>query len=185
MIEVLPQIRPLLAEDRLNELGPGTPNDAAKPLLQELEVELPKIAKDRACAQACVSGLWLYHDFLDEAHANAQHLVDTDGSYWHAILHRREPDYANAKYWFRRVRTHPILAELTTSAATLAKDAGTPAGSEFLLRQRTWTPADFVDLCQAAARGPDALNLLCRRIQKREWELLFGHCHQRAFQATR
>lgn len=181
MIEPLPQIKPLLAEERLNELGPGTPNLAAKSLLQELERELPKIAKDRACARACVSGLWLYHDFPDEAHTLAQDLVDSDGSYWHAILHRREPDYVNAKYWFRRIRGHAIFGELAKAAATLTKDAGTPSGSEFLTRQAAWDSARFVDLCESAARGPEALALLCRQIQKREWELLFGHCHQKAF----
>jgi hypothetical protein len=181
MIEVLPQIKPLLAEERLNELGPGTPNLAAQPLLQELERELPKLAKVPAHAQACLAALWLYHDFLDEAHANAQELVDGDGSYLHAIMHRREPDYANAKYWFRRVRGHAIFGELAKSAATLAKDAGTPAGSEYLTRQAAWDSAKFVDLCQSAARGPAALALLCRQIQKREWELLFAHCYQRAF----
>lgn len=181
MIEVLPQIKPLLAEERLNELGPGTPNLPMKPLLQELERELPKLAKHPAHAKACLAALWLYHDFLDEAHANAQALVDSDGSYLHAILHRREPDFANAKYWFRRVRGHAIFGELTKSAAALAKDAGMPAGSEFLTRQAAWSCERFVDLCESAARGPEALALLCRHIQKREWELLFAHCYQRAF----
>src|SRR6516165_1333879 len=101
MTDVLPEIRPLLAEDRLNELGPGSPNLAVKPLLQELERVLPAKAKDQSFASTCLAGLWLFHDFLDESHAISQDIDTIEGSYWHAILHRREPDYVNSKYWFR------------------------------------------------------------------------------------
>lgn len=181
MIDALPQIRPLLAEDRLNELVPGSPSLALRPLLQELEQALPKIATDRAHASACLAGLWLYHDFFDEAHAISQDLETVEGSYWHGILHRREPDYSNAKYWFRRVRGHTIWVDLCQAAAGLTQAAGTPAGSEFLLRQKTWDPSGFVDLCASAAHGPASSAFLCRQIQKREWALLFQHSHHRAF----
>src|SRR5262249_32071178 len=123
MIDVLPEIRPLLAEDRLMELGPGSPNVAVKPLLQELTRELPKKAKDREFAQACLAGLWLCHNFLDESHAISQDLDTIEGSYWHGILHRREPDYSNAKYWFRRVGDHAIHEPLRVAAVGLGTGA--------------------------------------------------------------
>jgi hypothetical protein len=175
--KLLPIFHPLLAEDRLNELGPGTPNLAVKSLLQELERELPKIAKNRAFASACLAGLWLYHDFFAESHAISQDLDTVEGSYWHGILHRREPDYGNAKYWFRRVPRHPIFAELWQDAKTLIHEAG----SDVQLGAKTWDSAAFVDLCESAAYGPDDLTLLCRRIQHREWELLFHFCQVNAF----
>jgi hypothetical protein len=116
MIDILPEIRPLLDDSRLNELGPGSPNFAVKPLLQELARELPKKAMDPDFAAACLAGLWLLHDFQDESHAISQDLDTLEGSYWHGILHRREPDYGNAKYWFRRVPGHPIFAALCEQA---------------------------------------------------------------------
>jgi hypothetical protein len=180
MIDVLPEIRPLLV-DRLNELGPGVPDLAVHDGLQQLVRMLPTRAKDREFAMACVAGLWLLHDFHDESHAISQDLDTLEGSYWHAILHRREPDYANSKYWFRRVPTHPIFAELCQDAATIATELMTPAGGEFLVRQKGWDAAAFVDLCEKAARSPETLTLLCRRIQRREWDLLFSYCHERAF----
>lgn len=182
MFEVLPEIRPLLADGGLMELGPGAPNLAARPLLQELQRELPKKAIDRDCALACLAGLWLSHNFLDESHAISQDLDTVDGSYWHAILHRREPDYGNAKYWFRRVRDHAVFADLRSYASELV-DAGsmTPEDCRFLIRQGAWDAAAFIDLCESALRKGGLLAELARRIQQREWELLFVHCHHHAF----
>jgi hypothetical protein len=181
MTDVLPEIRPLLAENRLNELGPGSPNLAVKPQLQELERVIPAKAKHRTFASACLAGLWLYHDFLDESHAISQDLDTAEGSYWHAILHRREPDYANSKYWFRHFSGHPIFAELCKEAAALAEQAGVPAGCEYLTRQKAWDPLAFVDLCEAAARDKGPHQRLCRLIQRCEWDLLFHYCRERAF----
>ena len=177
MIEFLPQIQPLLAEDRLNDLGPGSPNLGVRALLQQLEHDLPSRANNRDFALACLAGLWLRHDFLDESHNISQDLHTLEGSYWHGILHRREPDYWNAKYWFRRVPDHAIHAELCGDAARLAQEVD---GERFLTK--TWDAGAFVDLCAKAERGPDSLSLLCRRIQQREWELLFQFCYRRAFQ---
>ena len=68
-------------------------------------------------AEGCLAGLWLLYDFLDESHTISQSLDTLEGSYWHGIMHRREPDYENAKYWFRRVPVHPIHAELAAGGA--------------------------------------------------------------------
>jgi hypothetical protein len=181
MIDLLPEIRPLLADDRSTELGPGSPNVAMRSQLQELERLLAPKVKDRASASACLAGLWLYHDFLDESHTISQDLDTAEGSYWHALMHRREPDYWNSKYWFRRVPQHPIFADLIKQAAALTNQAGAPSGSEFLALQAAWDPFAFVDLCESAARRGAEVELLCRRIQRCEWELLFGYCHERAF----
>lgn len=166
----------LIADDRLNELGPGSPNLAVRTQLEHLAHELPSKAKNRDFALACVAGLWLRHDFFDESHNISQDLDTLEGSYWHGILHRREPDYWNAKYWFRRVPRHPIHDELLRDAVTLAKDAA----SDAFARQKAWDAAAFVDLCEQAARGPAPLNLLCRRVQQREWDLLFAYCQHHA-----
>ncbi len=178
---MIDDIQALLADDRLNDLGQGVPNLSAKAKLQAVASQMPAIAKHHDFAAACMAGLWLLHDLHDESHAISQDLDTVEGSYWHAILHRREPDYWNAKYWFRRVPRHPIFTELAKQADALTREAGTPAGSEYLLMQKVWDPHRFVDLCEAAACGPDALSMLCRRIQQAEWRLLFMYCRERAF----
>jgi hypothetical protein len=58
------------------------------------------------------AGLWLQCGFWDEAHSVAQDLHTATGSYWHAILHRAEPDEFNAGYWFRKIGSHPVLGQM-------------------------------------------------------------------------
>jgi hypothetical protein len=175
-------IHDLLREDRLLPLGRGESCRAFRKTLATLTIDTafaPHKVVDRDAAQACFAGLWLYFDYLDESHQISQDLETVEGSYWHAIMHRREPDFWNSKYWFRRVGRHPVFEPLCQAAAALALAAGTPPGAEFLAQQQAWDPMAFVDLCELASRGK-ADETLCRRIQRREWDLLFAYCYRRA-----
>jgi hypothetical protein len=81
-----PRLAELLAGERLNPLGAGTPNEAARPALAALtvgEAFAPQAVRDEGMARACLAGLWLYHDFLDESHRISQAIETTTGSYWH------------------------------------------------------------------------------------------------------
>jgi hypothetical protein len=179
-----PLVAQLLEDDRLNALGPGEANPALRPALAALTPEAivaPHAVRNRDMALACLSGLWLRHDFLDRSHRISQEIQTSTGSYWHGIMHRREPDFGNAKYWFRQVGRHPVFEPLCTAARELAAgpDAAA-AASQWLLEQTEWNPFDFVDLCQRAIDESSPLTALCRKIQQREWQLLFGYCHAEA-----
>jgi hypothetical protein len=121
-------------------------------------------------AAACRAGLWLAFDFLDESHAISQELPTAEGSFWHGILHRREPDAANAKYWFRRVGDHPVYPALSQAA----REVG------LVLRTGRWDPFAFIDLCEEHRDTGGKDELLLRQVQRKEWELLFGWCWRRA-----
>ncbi|MCE9529585.1 MAG: hypothetical protein K8T89_00360 [Planctomycetes bacterium] len=150
----------LVSGERLAVLGPGLPNRSVEWMLAELTPEescFPGL-RDRDMALACIAGLWLYHDFLDESHKISQDLSTPTGSYWHALMHRREPDAPNSKYWFRQVGHHPVFDLLT-------KERGQP-----------WDPYAFVDRCEAARDSKTEEEKKCRRLQLREWQILFEWC---------
>jgi hypothetical protein len=164
-------------------LGPGSPEPALRGRLQALAAEnlfAPQPVRDRDMAAACLAGLWLYHDFLDESHTISQGIETPAGSYWHGIMHRREPDAANAKYWFRQVGGHPVFAPLAIAAAEIARRCDGPPAARFLATQTAWDPFAFIDLCEEARTGRSAAEALCRAVQQREWELLFEHCYRPA-----
>ncbi len=173
----------LLAERRLPPLGPGRPNLALQPRLQLLTPEqlfAPRLVRDPDMARACLAGLWLCHDFLDEAHSLSQDIDAAVGSYWHGLVHRREPDFDNAKYWFRRVGKHRVFDDIRMAAAELAGSVAPRAETAFLTKQDSWDPFAFIDLCADTMHGRVACEELCRRIQQREWEILFAFCHDGA-----
>jgi sirohydrochlorin ferrochelatase len=114
---------------------------------------------------AVVAGLWLYCGRFNEAHAVAQELRTAEGSYWHAILHRQEPDDWNACYWLKRVGSHPIHSALSARAAAAgyASEGG-------------WNAEKFVAFCSRARREGGALESLAREVQHIEFELLLDWC---------
>lgn len=158
-----------LVDDRLMPLGHGAPNNAVRGRLSALTADAllaPVAVKNSSFASGCLAALWLWHDFLDEAHAIAQDIDTSEGSWWHAIMHRREGDYWNSKYWLRRVGRHPAFSQLSER---LAK-CGIPA----------WEPMAFVDQCERAARDGGELEQTCREAQREEWHVLFDYCLERA-----
>jgi hypothetical protein len=174
-----PVIEALLRPPRLPALAVDPPNRAMHAPLTALEdgaAFAPFMVRDRPLATACRAGLWLFFDFLDEAHTISQELHTVEGSYWHALVHRREPDYENSKYWFRRVGQHPIFGRLREEAAKLA--LGSPASAAAILQRPRWGPFAFVDLCEASSDLQSPGHEWCRRVQQIEWELLFEHCHR-------
>jgi len=174
----------------LNELGPGKrirPQCEEINAIEPAELFAPLKIRNRNAVQAALAGLLLLYDGLEESHVISQSLDDANGSYWHAIMHRREPDYGNAKYWFRRVGKHPIGPRLSAVAAELAQHSLAVApwpAAEWLSEPAALWPHDrFVDLCAAAANGSAAQQLLCRQIQRNEMEFLLDYCFAEATQS--
>jgi hypothetical protein len=131
-------------------------------------------------AEALLSGLWLWHDWLDSSHTISQSLSSATGSLWHAIMHRREGDFGNAKYWYARCRSHPVLRSMAPYANDILHPF--PADKSLLRLVRDgWDPDAFVDLAQAVEKTPaDPRHQAAVLLQKLEWRLLFDHCTRAA-----
>ena len=161
--------------------SPGLSRNWLKSHLEKFSLEnmLPEV-RSTSDAIALKAGLFQIHDYLDASHELSQSVEGggrhRTGDYWHAIMHRREPDYSNSKYWFRRVGSHPIFEALGNAAeAIISKTESSAAG---IARQKLslgshWDPFAFVDFCEECGRGGDpALTEIAQQIQWREMQLL-------------
>lgn len=145
MLEQLALTRRLLDDLPINmampDLLPGCHKAVTAHLAQGAITEL-------ADSPELQAAIWLYVDDLDRSHSISQGIASPIGAYWHGIMHRREGDFWNSKYWFRQAR---------------GIDLGI-AGYE---------PSEFVDRVEAA-RGQNPPDLV--EMQRHEWQALFNYC---------
>ena len=176
-----PVFAALLKGDRRRALDGGKADESARVSLEQATLDVAfahaKIV-DRDMALCCLAGVWLLHDFLDESHTISQGVETGSGSFWHGMMHRREGDFSNAKYWFRRVGSHEVLDVLGEHVVSLGSDASSLALAERIARKGQFDPYAMADACQAATRQGGDAEQFCRRVQQVEWELLFAHCYR-------
>jgi hypothetical protein len=168
-----PQFEPFLETDEPADLGPGPRRGVQSQ--SELEAKLKPMLQasgleDRRQALTFALVL-LWHDHLDAAHSIAQSVETPDGAFVHGIMHRREPDFGNAAYWFRRVGRHPAFEPLAESVTALCQAPAERTVAERLLPKGNWDPFAFIDACAAAGNNPDGQKLL-RQIQREEFGAL-------------
>jgi len=120
-----------------------------------------------------MAGVWLYFSGFEQAHTFAQDDPTTEGSLWHAIVHRMEPDAGNSGYWYRMAGphlTHEALVEEALGIVLQYPASGFQPG-------RPWDPFEFVHFCERARRKPaSSAAQAALEIQRAEWQLLFDYC---------
>jgi hypothetical protein len=152
------KLKAVFDPDNLPGLGPERRDSA-----MSVDAVMAAVEGESALIQ---SAALLWHDHLDESHNFSQEISSADGSFLHGIMHRREPDYSNAKYWFNRVGSHPAYPEILervtplVSATSLEKLAGTD-----------WDAAAMVDAVSGARANSEEYALL-QQVQRVEFEVL-------------
>jgi len=148
-------IQRLLTDDAFGKYTTTTSGN--QNVLADLQaLDASTFGANSAMAEACLSGLWLLHNFLDQSHAISQSLKSPVGSHWHAIMHRLEGDFPNSKYWYRRVGQWDLYDVISQRSA------------------KPFDPFQFVDLVEQ--QGTEASHDMAVV----EWQVLFEHCLENA-----
>ena len=181
-----PTFAALLSIDRNRALDAGHPDRGARAQLNQLTLE-PAFAhtniRDADMARCCLAAVWLLHDELDESHQISQAIDTPTGSYWHAIMHRREGDFSNAKYWLRRVGHHEVfesLGQLILGRMGSPRSGNPSTHLAAIVPNGQFDPYAFTNAVQSALGAGGDAEALCRQIQQFECELLFHHCYAAA-----
>jgi hypothetical protein len=168
------EVMALHADSAYTQLVPGRGTDGARALLEELTPQnvLARAPQSPADASCVLSALWLWHDFLNESHTISQSIATPTGSYWHAIMHRREGDFWNSKYWLNKCRGHPALAKISVAAVDVV-NASREARAIHPMMQGDFDAGALVDLVEAIHASPDdPRRPLVVEVQKIEWRVL-------------
>lgn len=169
----------LPSANRFPQAGPGNGEGDPRLDLYVLESAVTAVLAGLKLASAerqCVmSGVLLLWDFLHASHEISQKMegrgTPRTADYWHAIMHRREPDAGNAAYWFRRVGSHPALDLMTAKTESWMVDTGASDEERNLVRRTVLRNAQFdpfamIELSNLALRKPGQLeDRTLRRIQ--------------------
>ena len=152
------ELRTAIAEAEVPGLGEGPHNSSLAKLLSEPNVRLSHLPSDLAPRRQaeCESGLWLLAGDIHRSHDISQDLPSAEGSFLHGIMHRREGDFGNSKYWFRKVGKHPLFQQIADETGAIYND-----------------PFDFVDHCSAGESRSQ-----CEEAQWIEWQLLMAYILQ-------
>ncbi|GEM_PF-208883 len=137
-------------------------------------------------ARALKAAFHLWNDHLQAAHDLVAHASDPTSFALHGVMHRREGDYDNAKYWFRRTGGHPAFHGLQARAAAILERRrredrwrGGPVASalETLANQGAWNPYLFVDAVAMQERriGGEETRAALEEVQHEELMALIRH----------
>jgi hypothetical protein len=116
-------------------------------------------------------GLLYALDDLDGSHQYFQDQSSDLGSYWHGMMHRREGDFDNARYWFRRAGTLPFFDNAHHAAAQFSAD---------MAKQSGWDPYLFTGLCEQHRFGADDEANELARLQRAEFDVVFDYTWRQA-----
>jgi hypothetical protein len=167
--------RVLRTSDLLKKLTPSSPLSWSLPgeitSADEETLLGGKTVKDTQAVALIRGGLLYAVDALDAGHKFFQDVPGDLGSYWHGMMHRREGDFDNARYWFRRAGRLPVFSRLHSAACE---------HSPTMARQDNWDAYLLTGQCEQAKFGAEELTAECIKLQLAEFEGLFDYTWRQA-----
>ncbi len=112
------------------------------------------------------AGLFYYLNALDDSHKQSAAVEGDMAAYWHGMVHRREGDFENARYWMRRAGEQPVFQEMQGRAS----DA-----SPHMSRQSNWDPFLFIHLCEQYKYGETDYKKELGHLQRVEFAAMFDY----------
>ncbi len=134
------------------------------------------------------------NDDLESCHSICQKVGQDSlcGNYWHGIVHRREPDFENARGWFRKSEGLPAYQDIFKDVLGFLQrvlqmpeygEAREKALSfmQHLRARGTWDPVYMVDMCEACARsGDEREERMLEEVQEVEFNTMFNWTYRAA-----
>lgn len=174
--ELVTAAKALLDEPGLAELGPGPRSgvDSLSALNGKIDDLFAQHGRPRK-AELIRSLILLWHDHLEPSHCISQDEHNPDGSLVHAIMHRREPDYSNAKYWWRSTGDHVCFPDIATKAEPLVDSD--QALADQIVSDGNWDSYGFTDAVAKGIREPadSPRHQLLKEIQRAETDAVLEY----------
>jgi hypothetical protein len=175
-----PSLLDVIETPDLPDLGPG-PRKQVLPEAELLERVDDWLARQKLSARTknlFRAAALLWHDHHDAAHAIVQDDPSAEASFLHAILHRREPDPANAAYWLRRVGRHPVYATIARRVSEYLAGEEFKRWRDLLVPNGEWDAEGFVDAAYVS-NPREYIYPIFQQIQRIEMEALLDYLRRR------
>lgn len=159
-------LRKLIPQEPIGPLWPSRIREA-----DDATLSGGRATGDPAMFALVRGGLYYAVDAIHEAHQIFQDAPGDLGVYWHGMMHRREGDFDNARYWFRRAGKLSFFDTLHRAAGEF---------SPVMARQSNWDPYLFTGECEQARFGEDESLPALAALQRVEFEGLFDYCWRKS-----
>lgn len=165
LLELIPAERAPLLDDR--DRGLGVAPQQVRERLLAVDGWDGLAEEARSLTESLVL---LWYDHLDASHTISQSIESPAGSYLHGMMHRREGDFWNSKYWMRRAAQFDGWDTLGQAMRHVWESRGPEGAYPGWLEGARLDGAGFVDACERAASAGGTEEAMFRALQQSEYE---------------